>query len=102
RDVVKAIKFMYANGGHYITVSDDAILDAIIQMARRTGVFGEPAGAAAYAGLLAMVERGELEGKSAAVLVTGNGLKDVSSARKVVGAPTVIEPSLKALEEHLA
>lgn len=102
RDIVKAIKSMAANGGHYITVSDAAILDAIIQMARRTGVFGEPAGAAAYAGLVAMVERGELNGKSAAVLVTGNGLKDVSSARKVVGAPTVVEPSLKALEEHLA
>jgi len=102
RDVVKAVKFVSANGGRYVTVSDDEILDAIITLARRTGVFGEPAGAAAYAGLLASVKAGELEGKSAAVLITGNGLKDVSSARKVVGAPTVIEPSLKAVEEHLA
>jgi threonine synthase len=101
RDVVKAVKSVYANGGRYVTVSDAAILDAIIQLARRTGVFGEPAGAAAYAGLLAMIEQGEMEGRSAAVLITGNGLKDVSSARKIVGAPTIIEPSLKALEEHL-
>ena len=102
RHVVMAVKFMAANGGRFVTVSDDAILGAIIQLARRTGVFGEPAGAAAYAGLLKLTEAGELKGKSAAVLITGNGLKDVSSARKVVGAPTVIEPSLKAVEEHMA
>lgn len=101
RDVIKAVKSVYANGGRYVTVSDDAILDAIIELARRTGVFGEPAGAAAYAGLLASVKAGDLDGKSVAVLITGNGLKDVSSARKVVGEPTLIEPSLKALEAHL-
>jgi len=101
RDVVKAIKFVYANGGRYVTVSDEDILNAIITLARQTGVFAEPAGAAAYAGLLSLVKTGDLEGKSAAVLITGNGLKDVSSARKVVGEPTLIEPSLKALEAHL-
>ena len=101
RDVVKAVKSVYANGGRYVTVSDDAILDAIIELARRTGVFGEPAGAAAYAGLLALVKTGDLDGKSVAVLITGNGLKDVSSARKVVGEPIIVEPSLKAIEEHL-
>ena len=102
RDVVKAIKSVYANGGRFVTVADEAILNAIILLARQTGVFGEPAGAAAYAGLLSLVKSGDLEGKSAAVLITGNGLKDVSSARKVVGEPTLIEPSLKALEAHLA
>lgn len=102
RDVVKAVKWVHANGGRFVTVSDDAILDAIIQLARRTGVFGEPAGAAAYAGLLAMIERGEMEGRSAAVLITGNGLKDVSATRPLVGTGTIVEPSLKALEEHLA
>lgn len=101
RDVVKAVKSVYANGGRYVTVSDAAILDAIIQLARRTGVFGEPAGAAAYAGLLALIEQGEMEGRSAAVLITGNGLKDVSSTRQLVGSGTIIEPSLKALEAHL-
>jgi len=101
RDVVKAVKSVYANGGRYVTVSDEAILDAIITLARRTGVFAEPAGAAAYAGLLSLVRTGELQGKSAAVMITGNGLKDISSARKVVGEPTLIEPTLRALEAHL-
>lgn len=102
RDVVKAVKSVYANGGRFVTVSDAAILDAIISLARRTGVFAEPAGAAAYAGLLSLAKTGDLEGKSVAVLITGNGLKDVSSARKVVGEPTLIEPSLAALKAHLS
>jgi len=101
RDVVKAVKSVSANGGRFVTVSDEDILAAIISLARRTGVFAEPAGAAAYAGLLASVKAGHLKGQSAAVLITGNGLKDVSSARKVVGKPIVVEPSLKALEKHL-
>jgi threonine synthase len=102
RDVVKAVRSVAANGGGFVTVSDDAILDAIVDLARRTGVFAEPAGAAAYAGLLALRTTGTMEGQSAAVLITGNGLKDVSATRGVVGEPFVIEPSLRAVEEHMS
>ncbi len=101
RDIIKAVKYVHTHGGRYVTVSDEAILDAIIRLARETGVFAEPAGAAAYAGLLACAAAGELEGASAGVFITGNGLKDVSSARQVVGTPTIVEPSLRAIEEHL-
>jgi len=101
RDIVKAVKFVYENGGDYVTVSDEAILSAIVDLARRTGVFAEPAGAAAYAGLRALASTGEIEGQSAAVFVTGNGLKDIASPRAVLAAPTVVEPRLAALEEHL-
>jgi hypothetical protein len=31
-------------------------------------------------------------------LATGNGLKDVDSAMRAVGRPTVIEPTLAAVE----
>jgi threonine synthase len=101
RDIVKAVKFVHANGGDYVAVSDQAILSAIIDLARRTGVFAEPAGAAAYAGLLALASAGEIAGQSAAILVTGNGLKDIASPRKLLAAPITVEPTLKALEEHL-
>ena len=32
-------------------------------------------------------------------IVTGSGLKDITSARSVVGEPQAIEPSLKAVRE---
>ncbi len=101
RDVVKAVAYVTRNGGRFVTVSDAEILDAIIALARGTGVFAEPAGAAAYAGLLREARAGTLEGKSAAVMISGNGLKDVASARARLGSPVHIDPELKDLERHL-
>jgi hypothetical protein len=34
-------------------------------------------------------------------MITGNGLKDVASAKRATGEPIVIEPSLRAIEEHV-
>jgi threonine synthase len=101
RDIVKAVTYVARNGGAFVTVSDAEILDAIVALARRTGVFAEPAGAASYAGLRKLAASGTLEGKTAAIVVTGNGLKDVASARAIVGSPIPVEPSLKEIERHL-
>ncbi len=101
RDIVKAVKYVYANGGYFITVSDKAITNAISIMARRTGVFPEPAGAAPFAGVLKESSKGELAGKAVAVMVTGNGLKDINTARRVAGTAIEIEPSLAAVKEHI-
>ncbi|MEA3238706.1 MAG: threonine synthase [Candidatus Bipolaricaulota bacterium] len=101
RDIVKAVTYVHANGGDFITVSDEQIMAAIATMARKTGVFPEPAGAAPFAGLLKMVAEGKLAGKRVAVMVTGNGLKDIVTARRVAGTAIEIEPSLAAVKEHL-
>ncbi|MDD4903028.1 MAG: threonine synthase [Candidatus Bipolaricaulis sp.] len=101
RDIVKAVTYVARNGGEFVTVSDAEILDAIVTLARRTGVFAEPAGAASFAGLRKLAAAGTLEGKTAAVVVSGNGLKDVASPRAIIGAPIVVEPSLKEIERHL-
>ena len=101
RDIVKAVKYMHANGGEFVTVSDQEILDAISVLARKTGVFAEPAGAASFAGLRKLAAGEKLKGASAAIVVSGNGLKDVASARQAVGEPFAIAPSLKEVEKHL-
>lgn len=65
-------------GGAFVTVSDEEILTAIPLLARGSGVFGEPAGAAAYAGLLKAVAQGQVAAdERVVVLNTGSGLKDV-------------------------
>ncbi len=82
RDVVKACTFARALGGTFITVTDEEILKAITEMAATTGVFAEPAGATAYAGLKTMVQGGEVApDQLACVVVTGNGLKDIDAVR---------------------
>ncbi len=101
RDRIKAMAAVVETEGAYVTVSDDQILDAIPTMARASGVFGEPAGAAAYAGFLQARELGVLtESDSVVVLNTGSGLKDVASAVRAAGMagaePYTIEPTLDA------
>jgi len=69
--------------GLSFTVTDDEILAAQRTLARTTGVFAEPAAAAAIAGL------GKLRdhvgaGERAVALVTGHGLKDVDAALRAL------------------
>ena len=107
RDRIKAMRAVTETGGAYVRVSDDEILAAVPVMARGSGVFAEPAGAAAYAGLVKAVET-ELVGASDEVVVlsTGSGLKDVASAMKAVSAagttPMNVDPTLESLKEELA
>ena len=78
------------DGGGMVAVDDDALLNAVYELAARAGTGAEPAGAAALAGLrraleLAMVDPAE----TAVLLVTGRELKaagrppDLSRVRTV-------------------
>jgi threonine synthase len=85
RDRLKAMAAVKETDGAYVTVSDDEILTAIPALARGCGVFAEPAGATAYAGLLKAVEQGLVAAdERVVVLNTGSGLKDVAGAMKGV------------------
>ena len=78
RDRLKAMAAVVETGGAFVTVSDEEILTAIPLLARGSGVFGEPAGAAAYAGLLKAVAQGQVAADERVVILnTGSGLKDV-------------------------
>ena len=98
RDGDAAVKAIRAADGFGVTVSDDAILAAIPEIARAAGVFAEPA-AAAWAGLKEAVRRKLVDPNwQVVVLLTGNGLKDVGAAMKVAGEPRTIpaDPSVLA------
>ncbi len=101
RDGIRALRAATQTGGAYLAVSDHEILQAIPQLGR-VGVFAEPAGAAAYAGLVKAVANGILGPEDPVLVInTGNGLKDVQAAQKATGQPPVIEPSLRALKTAL-
>ena len=83
-------------------VSDDAILEAQRETGRRAGLFGEPAAAAAVAGLRQAVADGIVGRRaSALVLLTGSGLKDVRAALRAAGKPVDTPPDDAALDAHL-
>ena len=99
RDGEAAVQAIRESGGFGVTVSDDAILAAIGEVARGAGIFGEPAASAAWAGLREAVRQGLVDpGWSVVVLITGNGLKDIASAMKAVSEPSIISPDASALD----
>ena len=95
RDRVKAMRAVKETEGAFLTVSDEEILAAIPRLAQASGVFAEPAAAAAYAGLLKAAEQQMLNSdETVVVLSTGNGLKDIAAARRSVRQAPRIAPEL--------
>ena len=102
RNARKALDAIRSSGGTMVGVSDEAILEAMTLLARATGVFGEPAGTTALAGLGLLVARGEIDpDERIVVVVTGNGLKDVKSAQRATGKAPRIRPVLADVERVL-
>jgi threonine synthase len=106
RDRIKAMAAVRQTEGAYIQVSDEAVLAAIPTLAGGSGVFAEPAGAAAYAGLIKAVETGLVSANERIVVInTGNGLKDSRSAMKAVevsgNRPHHIAPDFAEFSDYM-
>jgi threonine synthase len=98
----RAIQQMKASSGDMVTVTDEEILEAMRMTARLAGVFGEPAGIAGVAGLKKAIGQGIIKlSETALVVITGNGLKDISSAKHAAGEALHIEPNIDALSNAL-
>lgn len=98
RDGYRALRALRETGGRCLAVSDAAILQAMARVAQLTGIFTEPACAATFAGLFALVEQGAIAPDERVVIVnTGNGLKDVRAAARAAGAPQRVAPTLDAV-----
>ena len=102
RNGVKALRAVRASGGAVVTASDEAILSWIPRLARATGVFAEPTGVAALAGLETAIARGLVaRGESVLHVATGNGLKDIRGAMRSVAPAMRIPPRLDAVRRAL-
>jgi len=101
RDGVRAVRAARETGGTYITVSDSEILNAIPELGR-VGIFAEPAGATAYAGLVAAVRKNLVKPDDPILVMnTGSGLKDVKAVMQSVANAPIIEPTLEAVRKIL-
>jgi threonine synthase len=72
-------------------------------LSKNTGIFSEPAAAAAFAGLLSYQKNGKIADSSHnVVLLTGSGLKDLKSVRSMLNIPRSISPAIDELKRFLA
>lgn len=99
-DVVKELPSLC---GYGYTVKDEEVFEWQQRLAQEEGIFCEPAGAVALAGLAAAVQKQEvLPAESAVCLVTGSGFKDFRSVERNFKLPEMaVLPDINALEQTL-
>ncbi len=105
RNADKAIKAIKDSNGIAVNVTDDEIRSAQRFLAKECGVFGEPAGVTATAGLIKLCNKNAIPHDATVVsIVTGNGLKDIESAIENCNEPVRCKNSLPefeaAMKEH--
>ncbi|MBI1888507.1 MAG: threonine synthase [Candidatus Spechtbacteria bacterium] len=86
----EAVAASSESGGKIDMVTDGEIRKAYDLIPELTGIFCEPASAACVAGLIKALQNEEMENTSDTVVVctlTGNGLKDPTSARRGMSEP---------------
>jgi threonine synthase len=85
-------KFIEEYSGEAVSVSDQEILSASKILSQNTGIFAEPAAAAAFAGLIKYSKQNEIEENSKnVVLLTGSGLKDLDAVQSKIDIPEPIK-----------
>jgi len=71
-------------------------------LASNTGIFAEPAAAAAMAGMLKYVKAKPIDSSvQMLVLSTGSGLKDIKTPMQNISLPEPIKPGIKELSEYI-
>ncbi len=102
RNPVKAQNAIKLSHGAWISVPDSDIIKAMSLLGRTEGIFGEPAGVAAIAGIKKAVKQGIIKpDETVTTIVTGNGLKDPANGQKAVSMPEPMKPNLEELDKFL-
>ncbi len=102
RNFYMAAGFITKYHGQTITVSDDDIMRASSILAKNTGIFTEPAAAAAFAGFLDYKSRYLIPKSSTnVVLLTGSGLKDLNAVQSLFEIPLPVLPDMHSVEQFL-
>lgn len=95
RNFYMARDFLKKYNGETCLVSDEEILTGAAKLARTTGIFSEPAAAAAFAGFEKFRSTGKINKKEkVVVLLTGSGLKDIKAHEKRLNMPKPVKPDI--------
>jgi len=102
RNFNMAADYLHKYKGETIKVSDDEIIKASFKLSANTGIFSEPAAAAAFAGYVAYSRQNLLPDSSVnVVLLTGSGLKDLNAVQSGLNIPPAVRPDMASVESFL-
>jgi len=98
----RAIAVVRDTGGLFISVSDEEMDSARKELGAAEGLFLEPAGAAAVAGLYKALRENRIQGlRHVVCTVTGHGLNAASTGNRNQPVPELIPPDPAAVEAYL-
>jgi threonine synthase len=99
----RALAAARESGGLIETVTDREILEAQKALARREGIFIEPASASTIAGVGKLARAGVIKSDEEVVCIaTGNGLKDQEAVTSLAEPPLKVRPTQERIMEILA
>lgn len=97
-----ALRYLKLADGEVISVSDAAIEEALVDLGRLEGIFAEPSGVAALAGLRELVESGTIERQERVLVpITGSGFKDLATPDRLTPQVPIIHPETAELRGAL-
>ncbi|TFG13006.1 threonine synthase [Candidatus Thorarchaeota archaeon] len=98
-----ALKHLKAEDGQAVSVPDPLIEKYLLELGKLEGIFAEPSGVAALAGLELLVDDGTIDSSDRVVVpITGSGFKDLATPDRLTPDVRVITASVKDLKTALA
>jgi len=102
RNFRMAADYLLKYKGETIKVSDEEIIKSSVKLAKNTGIFSEPAAAAAFAGYSLFAGQNRLPMDSVnVVLLTGSGLKDLGTIQSRLNISAPVKPDMVSVETFL-
>jgi threonine synthase len=97
-----ALKYLKLAKGEAIAVPDDVIEEALVALGKYEGIFAEPSGVAALAGLRELIHQGTIDAKDEIVVpITGSGFKDLATPDRLTPSVQIIPPKTSELKKAL-
>lgn len=97
-----AMKYLKLSKGEAVSVTDSEIERYLVLLGKLEGVFAEPSGVAALAGLERLLNEGVVDKSDSVVVpITGIGFKDLSTPDRLTPPVRLINPEVEELKKAL-
>ncbi|MFW9809779.1 MAG: threonine synthase [Candidatus Thorarchaeota archaeon] len=97
-----ALRYLKLAKGEAIAVSDTAIEESLVELGKFEGVFAEPSGVAALAGLKQLMDQGTIDRSDRVIVpITGSGFKDLATPDRLTPEVKLIPPETSELKRAL-
>ncbi|MHA1882364.1 MAG: threonine synthase [Candidatus Thorarchaeota archaeon] len=97
-----AIKYLKLAKGKAVAVTDKKIEEYLVLLGKMEGIFAEPSGVAALAGLEVLIDDGIIDKTDKVVVpITGSGFKDLATPDRLTPKVPLILPKLNELTSAL-